>query len=163
MLPNLIPWPKWRICGEVERALTGLEVCLILEPGRFLIAQAGALLAKVLYLKRNGTKTFVITDAGMNDLIRPALYQAYHEILPAIHDPKAKRGPVDLVGPVCESGDFFARDREMPQVREGDLVAILDAGADGMSLSSTTTPGHVPRKFRAREEGQADSPPGDYP
>jgi diaminopimelate decarboxylase len=125
-----------KYAAEVERALTGLEVRLLLEPGRFLIAQAGALLAKVLYLKRNGSKTFVITDAGMNDLIRPALYQAYHEILPVIHDPQAKRAPVDLVGPVCESGDFFARDREMPQVREGDLVAILDAGAYGMSLSS---------------------------
>jgi diaminopimelate decarboxylase len=125
-----------KYAAEVERALTGLEVRLLLEPGRFLIAQAGALLAKVLYLKRNGTKTFVITDAGMNDLIRPALYQAYHEILPVTHDPLAKRAPVDLVGPVCESGDFFARDREMPEVREGDLVAILDAGAYGMSLSS---------------------------
>jgi diaminopimelate decarboxylase len=120
----------------VERALAGLEVRLLLEPGRFLIAQAGTLIAKVLYVKRNGSKTFVITDAGMNDLIRPALYQAYHEILPVIYDPRAKTGVVDLVGPVCESGDFFARDREMPAVREGDLVAILDAGAYGMSLSS---------------------------
>jgi diaminopimelate decarboxylase len=125
-----------KYAAEVERALAGLEVRLLLEPGRFLIAQAGALLTKVLYLKRNGTKTFVITDAGMNDLIRPALYQAYHEILPVTHDPLANRGLVDLVGPVCESGDFFARDREMPQVREGDLLAILDAGAYGMSLSS---------------------------
>jgi diaminopimelate decarboxylase len=125
-----------KYAAEVERALAGLEVRLLLEPGRFLIAQAGALLAKVLYLKRNGSKTFVITDAGMNDLIRPALYQAHHQILPVIHDPLAKRAVVDLVGPVCESGDFFARDREMPQVREGDLVAILDAGAYGMSLSS---------------------------
>ena len=125
-----------KYAAEVERALAGLEVRLLLEPGRFLIAQAGALLAKVLYLKRNGSKTFVITDAGMNDLIRPALYQAYHEILPVIHDPLAKRGVVDLVGPVCESGDFFARDREIPEVKEGDLVAILDAGAYGMALSS---------------------------
>jgi diaminopimelate decarboxylase len=121
---------------EIERALAGLEVRLLLEPGRFLIAQAGALLAKVLYLKRNGSKTFVITDAGMNDLIRPALYQAYHEILPVLKNPQAKRGVVDLVGPVCESGDFFARDRELPEVKEGDLVAILDAGAYGMALSS---------------------------
>jgi diaminopimelate decarboxylase len=120
----------------VERALGGLDVCLLVEPGRFLIAQAGALLARVLYVKRNGSKTFVITDAGMNDLIRPALYQAYHEILPVIHNPLAKSGLVDLVGPVCESGDFFARDRTMPEVNEGDLVAILDAGAYGMSLSS---------------------------
>jgi diaminopimelate decarboxylase len=135
--PKFDPAAKMaKYAAEVEGALAGLEVRLLLEPGRFLIAQAGALLTKVLYLKRNGTKTFVITDAGMNDLIRPALYQAYHEILPVLHDPEAKRGVVDLVGPVCESGDFFARDREMPQVREGDLLAILDAGAYGMSLSS---------------------------
>ena len=114
----------------------GFEVRLLLEPGRFLIAQAGALLARVLVVKRNGSKTFVITDAGMNDLIRPALYQAYHEILPVIHDPKAQATVVDIVGPVCETGDFFARDREMPEVKEGDLVAILDTGAYGMSLSS---------------------------
>ena len=122
--------------AAVESALQGLEVRLLVEPGRFLVAQAGALLARVLYVKRNGAKTFVITDAGMNDLIRPALYQAWHEILPVIRDPEAKSSVVDLVGPVCESGDFFARDRTMPEVKEGDLVAILDAGAYGMSLSS---------------------------
>ena len=100
------------------------------------VAQAGALLARVLYVKRNGAKTFVITDAGMNDLIRPALYQAYHEIVPVIRDPDSKPAIVDIVGPVCETGDFFARDRSLPEVKEGDLVAILDAGAYGMSLSS---------------------------
>jgi diaminopimelate decarboxylase len=120
----------------VERALKGLEVRLLLEPGRFLVAQAGALLARVLYVKGSGSKTFVITDAGMNDLIRPALYQAYHQILPVVQDPKAQATVVDLVGPVCETGDFFARDRTMPKVKEGDLVAILDTGAYGMSLSS---------------------------
>jgi diaminopimelate decarboxylase len=125
-----------KYAAAVERALQGFEVRLLLEPGRFLIAQAGALLTKVLYVKRNGGKTFVITDAGMNDLIRPALYQAYHEILPVAHNPLAKPGIVDVVGPVCETGDFFARDRQMPEVKEGDLVAILDAGAYGMSLSS---------------------------
>lgn len=129
--------------GEVEKyasalktALKGLNIRLLLEPGRFLVAQAGALLAKILFVKCNGTKTFVITDAAMNDLIRPALYQAYHEILPVVRNAQAKSGVVDIVGPVCESGDFFARDREMPQVGEGDLVAILDAGAYGMALSS---------------------------
>jgi diaminopimelate decarboxylase len=122
--------------AAVETALQGLEVRLLVEPGRFLVAQAGALLARVLYVKRNGAKTFVITDAGMNDLIRPALYQAWHEILPVIRDPEAKSCVVDLVGPVCESGDFFARDRTMPKVKEGDLVAILDTGAYGMALSS---------------------------
>ncbi len=125
-----------KYAAAVERSLEGLQVRLLLEPGRFLIAQAGALLARVLVVKRNGSKTFVITDAGMNDLIRPALYQAHHEILPVTQNPKAQPAVVDIVGPVCETGDFFARDREMPEVKEGDLVAILDAGAYGMSLSS---------------------------
>jgi diaminopimelate decarboxylase len=125
-----------RYAAAIEGALAGLDVRLLLEPGRFLIAQAGTLLAKVLYVKRNGSKTFVITDAGMNDLIRPSLYQAYHDIWPVVRNPKAGSAIVDLVGPVCESGDFFARDREMPEVKEGDLVAILDVGAYGMSLSS---------------------------
>jgi diaminopimelate decarboxylase len=122
--------------AALERSLGGLEVRLLLEPGRFLVAQAGALLARVLYVKRNGSKTFVITDAGMNDLIRPALYQAYHEIVPVIRDSASKPAIVDIVGPVCETGDFFARDRSLQEVKEGDLVAILDAGAYGMSLSS---------------------------
>jgi diaminopimelate decarboxylase len=125
-----------KYAAAIEQALAGLDVRLLLEPGRFLIAQAGTLLARVLYVKRNGSKTFVITDAGMNDLIRPALYQAYHQILPVVYDDLAKSSVVDVVGPVCESGDFFARDREMPEVKEGDLVAILDTGAYGMSQSS---------------------------
>jgi diaminopimelate decarboxylase len=125
-----------RYAAALEGALYGLDVQLLLEPGRFLVAQAGALLARVLYVKRNGSKTFVITDAGMNDLIRPSLYQAYHEIVPVIRDPQAGTELVDIVGPVCETGDFFARDREIAAVKEGDLVAILDAGAYGMSLSS---------------------------
>lgn len=109
---------------------------LLLEPGRFLVAQAGALLARVLYVKKNGTKTFVVTDAAMNDLIRPALYQAYHEIVP-VEPPATKRKIVaDIVGPVCETGDFFARDREIAPVKPGDLVIVLDAGAYGMSLAS---------------------------
>jgi diaminopimelate decarboxylase len=109
---------------------------LLLEPGRFLVAQAGALLARVLYVKKNGAKTFVITDAAMNDLIRPALYQAYHEIVPVQKPRSARKTIVDVVGPVCETGDFLARDRELPTLRQGDLVAILDAGAYGMSLAS---------------------------
>lgn len=108
---------------------------LLLEPGRFLVAQAGALVARVLYVKKNGTKTFVITDAAMNDLIRPSLYQAYHEIVPVKAGARRKR-VADVVGPVCETGDFFARDREMVAVEPGDLVALLDAGAYGMSLAS---------------------------
>jgi diaminopimelate decarboxylase len=117
------------------RALGDFDGQLQIEPGRFLVGQAGALVARVLYVKRNGNKTFVITDAAMNDLIRPALYQAHHEIVPV--QPRAgKACVVDVVGPVCESGDFFARDRKLPPLEPGDLVVLLDAGAYGMAQSS---------------------------
>jgi diaminopimelate decarboxylase len=121
--------------AALDQALDGFQGRLLLEPGRFLVAQAGALLTRVLHIKRNGTKTFVITDAAMNDLIRPALYQAYHEIVP-IRPRTGKTRVVDIVGPVCETGDFFARDRALKPLRPGDLVALLDAGAYGMAQSS---------------------------
>ena len=112
-------------------------VHLLVEPGRFLVAQAGALLTRVLVVKQNGKKTFVVVDGGMNDLIRPALYQAHHEIVPVTQPRGAKKpAPVDVVGPVCESGDFFARDRALLPVKPGDLVSLLDAGAYAMSQSS---------------------------
>jgi diaminopimelate decarboxylase len=119
----------------VEQALSGFEGRLLLEPGRFLVAQAGALVARVLQVKRNGKKTFVITDAAMNDLIRPALYQAHHEIVP-VKRRSGRAQVVDVVGPVCETGDFFARDRKLQHVEPGDLIALLDAGAYGMAQSS---------------------------
>ena len=109
---------------------------LLLEPGRFIVAQAGALLTRVLYVKKNGSKSFVITDAAMNDLIRPALYHAHHEIIP-VRQPTGKSSlTADVVGPVCESGDFFARDRALPTIKPNDLVVLLDAGAYGMSQTS---------------------------
>jgi diaminopimelate decarboxylase len=121
--------------AAVEAALDDFEGKLLIEPGRFLVAQAGALLTRVVRTKKNGKKSFVITDAAMNDLIRPALYQAHHEILP-VHPRRGKSQPVDVVGPVCETGDFFARDRKLTPVEEGDLLALLDAGAYGMTQSS---------------------------
>lgn len=121
--------------AAVEQALDGFTGRLMLEPGRFLVAQAGTLVTRVIQVKRNGTKTFVITDAAMNDLIRPALYQAHHEIVPVTPRRGAAR-VVDVVGPVCETGDFFARDRELEPVKPGDLIALLDAGAYGMAQSS---------------------------
>ena len=121
--------------SALKKGLGSLDVHLLLEPGRFLIAQAGVLLTEVLYTKANGAKRFVIVDAAMNDLIRPALYGAHHEVLPVTEGGSASE-IVDLVGPVCESGDFFARDRSLPVVESGKLIAILDAGAYGMSLSS---------------------------
>ena len=121
--------------AAIGEALAGFEGRLMLEPGRFLVAQAGALVARALQVKRNGKKTFVITDAAMNDLIRPALYQAHHEIVP-VRRRAGRPRTVDVVGPVCETGDFFARDRKLGPVEPGDLVALLDAGAYGMAQSS---------------------------
>ena len=119
----------------LKQALGDFDGCLLLEPGRFLVAQAGCLVATVLQVKRNGTKSFIITDAAMNDLIRPALYQAYHEIV-SVRRRAGKARAADVVGPVCETGDFFARDRELKPVKSGDLIALLDTGAYGMALSS---------------------------
>jgi diaminopimelate decarboxylase len=121
--------------AAIRSVMSGESAHLLLEPGRFLVAQAGALLTRVLSTKQNGSKHFVIVDAAMNDLIRPALYQAHHEIWPVVRDGRAMQ-VADIVGPVCESGDFFARDRELVEVRSGELVALLDAGAYGMSLAS---------------------------
>jgi diaminopimelate decarboxylase len=118
--------------------LRGLGVHLLLEPGRSIVGPAGALITSVIYRKANGGKSFLIVDAAMNDLIRPALYGAYHEIVPVTQraGSATRKEIVDVVGPVCETGDFFARDRELPTVDEEDLLAILDAGAYGMVLAS---------------------------
>jgi diaminopimelate decarboxylase len=121
--------------AAIRSVMDGVNAHLLLEPGRFLVAQAGALLTRVISTKQNGSKHFVIVDAAMNDLIRPALYQAHHEIWPIVRDGRATQ-VADIVGPVCESGDFFARDRSLPEVKAGELVALLDAGAYGMSLAS---------------------------
>jgi diaminopimelate decarboxylase len=119
--------------------LRDMGIQTLVEPGRFLIGNAGVLLTQVRYLKQTGSKKFAIVDAGMNDLIRPALYQSYHEIVPVEHmksERKRKISKIDIVGPVCESGDFFALDREMPEVDEGDLLAIMSAGAYGFVMAS---------------------------
>jgi diaminopimelate decarboxylase len=120
----------------------------ILEPGRSIAANAGILVTRVLYLKKSGERDFLIVDAGMNDLIRPALYEAYHYIWPVrpvppfvTHDRGDKVNlpglvPMDVVGPVCESGDFFAHERRLPPMQRGDLVAIFTAGAYGMVMAS---------------------------
>jgi diaminopimelate decarboxylase len=120
------------------KPLRGLKAHLLLEPGRAIVGAAGVLLTRVLYRKNNNGKKFVVVDAAMNDLLRPALYDAYHEIAPLRLDepPSEQREKVDVVGPVCETGDFFAHGRELPPAHEGDLLAILDAGAYGMALAS---------------------------
>jgi diaminopimelate decarboxylase len=117
------------------RPASGSGLTLILEPGRVIVGNSGILLARVLYSKKVGRKEFVITDAGMNDLIRPALYDSFHEIIP-VRPRKGPRKKVDVVGPICESGDFFARDRKLPPLRSGDLIAIMGTGAYGFSMSS---------------------------
>jgi len=110
---------------------------LLLEPGRSIIAPAGALVTRVLFLKRNGNKRFTIVDAAMNDLIRPSLYQARHEITPVnLVKGRSERVQSDIAGPVCESGDFLARDAMLPAVTPGENLCVLDAGAYGMSLAS---------------------------
>ena len=133
--------------------LRDLGIRILVEPGRFLIGNAGVLLTRVRYLKQTGSKKFAIVDAGMNDLIRPALYQSYHEIVP-VKQPNAERerkiNKIDIVGPVCESGDFFALDREMPEVREGDLLAIMSAGAYGFVMASNYNSRPLPAEALVR-------------
>ena len=158
--------------------LRDLGIRVLVEPGRFLIGNAGVLLTRVRYIKQTGSKKFAIVDAGMNDLIRPALYQSYHEIVPVIKPStltptlslegrggreapgegesvslsysKNKSGKIDIVGPVCESGDFFALDREMPELQEGDLLAIMSAGAYGFVMASNYNSRPLPAEALVR-------------
>jgi diaminopimelate decarboxylase len=123
--------------GMAKRATRGLDCTLVFEPGRLIVGNAGILVTRILYLKRGETKTFVIIDAGMNDLIRPTLYEAHHDIRPLHERQGAARVTVDVVGPVCESGDFLALDREIPQPEVGDLLAIMTAGAYGAVQAGT--------------------------
>jgi diaminopimelate decarboxylase len=122
----------------VKRATRGLDCKLIFEPGRLIVGNAGILVTRVLYLKRGEAKTFVIVDAAMNDLIRPTLYEAHHEIQPVAEPaPGARRTLADVVGPVCESGDFLALDRDMAEPKPGDLLAVMTAGAYGAVQAGT--------------------------
>jgi len=111
---------------------TGLQ--LLIEPGRSLVGESGALVSQVLFLKDKGDKHFIIIDSGMNDLLRPAVYQAYHHILPV--EKKNEKVTADIVGPICETGDFFALDREIDNLKRGDYLAVMSAGAYGFSMSS---------------------------
>ena len=116
--------------------LAPLGLKILLEPGRFLVGNAGVLLSRVEYLKRGAGKNFLILDAAMNDLIRPAMYEAYHELVPLRRDTSRPALTADIVGPVCESGDCFAKDRTLQQVGEGELVAFMSAGAYGYTMAS---------------------------
>ena len=121
--------------NSIKNILKNYGGKVIFEPGRLIVGNSGIFVAKVTYVKDTGSKNFIITDGGMNDLIRPALYEAYHEIVPVIkkEGPKVK---ADIVGPICESADFFGKDRVLNSVSEGDLIAVFSAGAYGFSMSS---------------------------
>jgi len=134
------PQTAQKFAGNILPILEKTKLKIILEPGRFIVGNAGILVTKVLYIKSTPKKKFVIVDAGMNDLIRPALYDAYHAILPLAklqsQKSKVKSQKYDIVGPICESADFFAKDRRLSCVEEGDYLAIMGAGAYGFSMSS---------------------------
>ena len=134
-----VPPPEPDAYGALIANLTkGLDVQLIFEPGRLIAANAGILLTKVIYVKPGAAKTFLVMDAGMNDLIRPAMYDAQHDIVPVRQAPEgAEFQRYDVVGPVCETADLFARDRDLPQFGPDDLMAIMTAGAYGAVLSSS--------------------------
>jgi diaminopimelate decarboxylase len=108
---------------------------IVFEPGRSIVGNAGILATKIIYLKNGHKKKFVIVDAGMNDLMRPSLYDSYHHIQPVV---KGRRGTIvaDVVGPICESGDFLAKGREIPAIRKGEYLAVMSAGAYGFTMSS---------------------------
>jgi diaminopimelate decarboxylase len=122
----------------IRENLGDLGCQLILEPGRLLVGNAGILVSRVVYVKEGATRSFVICDAAMNDLIRPAMYDAYHEILPVVQPaPNITMSPVDVVGPICESGDTFAKQRPLPPLAKDDLIVFASAGAYGAAMSST--------------------------
>ncbi len=132
------PHPQ-EYAAAIKEELQGVRATLILEPGRVIVGNAAILVTEVQYTKSNRgvdqVKKFVVVDAAMNDLARPSLYGAYHAIVP-VHEKGAEREVVDIVGPICETGDFLAKDRELPRVEQGDLLAVLSAGAYGFSMSS---------------------------
>ncbi len=140
------------IAQALLSSLAGLGLEVVFEPGRSLVANAGVLLTQVLYLKDAGARQFVVVDAGMTELIRPSLYQAYHAIVPAT----LRSGTglcADVVGPICESGDFFARARDLPPVQRGDILAVLSAGAYGFSISSNYNARPRPAELLITGEG----------
>jgi diaminopimelate decarboxylase len=124
------------LAKAIQPLLKNTGCTLVLEPGRAIVGNAGILVSSALYHKESGEKRFLIVDAGMNDLIRPSLYEAYHDIIPVVQDSSAMKAAVDVVGPICESGDFLAKDREIPALAQGGLLAVMGAGAYGFSMSS---------------------------
>jgi len=130
-----VPQTAAEFASKVLPILKASGLKIIMEPGRFIIGSAAILVTKVLYVKKTPLKKFVIVDAGMNDLIRPSLYEAHHEIVPLVDEGRPSE-KVDVVGPICESGDFLAKERVLPKVKEGECLAVMCAGAYGFSMSS---------------------------
>lgn len=121
---------------ELVPRLKNLGLKILLEPGRYIAGNAGVLVSRCLYEKKGSAKTFKIVDAGMNDLIRPALYEGFHQIVPLKQPASESKEKVDVVGPICESGDFFCQDRELPEFQPGDHIALMSAGAYGFTMAS---------------------------
>lgn len=144
------PLPK-DLARHLLPLIKGRDLTLIVEPGRSIIGNAGILVTKVLYLKEGKEKNFIIVDAGMNDLIRPSFYGSYHHIQP-IEKKRRKSIMADIVGPICESSDFLAREREIPQVRQGEYLAVMSAGAYGFSMSSNYNSRPRPAEVLVREK-----------
>ncbi len=129
------PLPK-EVAAAINPMLKASGCTIVLEPGRALVGNAGILVTRALYRKDSGAKKFLIVDAGMNDLIRPSLYHAYHDIKPLVESSSPERETYDVVGPICESGDFLAKDRSLPIIKPGEYLAVMGAGAYGFSMSS---------------------------
>ncbi|HDP81303.1 MAG TPA: diaminopimelate decarboxylase [Spirochaetes bacterium] len=142
---------KWAELVKARIKPTGLR--LIVEPGRYISGNNGILLVRVLYKKKSGSKTFLITDGGMNDLIRPSLYDAYQRIVNCEHRDGVET--VDVVGPICESGDFFGKDREISTTEEGDLLAVMSSGAYGMAMASRYNSRRMPAEVMVTGSGEA--------
>lgn len=130
------PLPK-DVAQAVQPLLKECGCTIVMEPGRAIVGNAGILVTSALYHKESGEKKFLIVDAGMNDLIRPSLYEAYHDIRPVVLQENPRTIIADIVGPICESGDFLAKDRELPEVKQSEMLAVMGAGAYGFSMSST--------------------------
>jgi len=122
--------------AAIQPFFTDTTYQLVLEPGRSIVANAGALITRVEHIKPTESTTFALIDAAMNDLIRPALYKGWHKLLPVTEQPERTSKTYDVVGPVCESGDFFAKGRELPELMPSDLLAVMSAGAYAMSMAS---------------------------
>ena len=148
----------------VRRHIKPLETQLIFEPGRLIVGNAGILVARVIYVKHGAAKNFIVVDAAMNDLVRPTLYEAHHDIFPVVAPGEgAKRITADLVGPVCETGDFLARGRDLPEPRPGDLLAVMSAGAYGAVQAGTYNSRLlVPEILVDGERRAVIRPRGDY-